>query len=50
VFSQRAASTKETKYKYWWLMARPIPAMRTALPGLPRYIATCAVAKHRLFV
>ena len=50
VLSQRAASTKETKYKHWWLMARPIPAMRVALAGLPRFIATCAVAKHRLFV
>ncbi len=50
VGAQRAASTKETKYKRWWLMARPIPAMRAALAGLPRYIATPTVAKYRLFV
>lgn len=50
VGTQRAASTKETKYKRWWLMARPIPAMRAALTGLPRYIATPTVAKYRLFV
>ncbi|QLQ26621.1 MAG: class I SAM-dependent DNA methyltransferase [Dechloromonas sp.] len=50
VATQRAASTKETKYKQWWLMARPIPAMRVALAGLSRYIATPTVAKHRLFV
>jgi len=50
VATQRAASTRETTYKHWWLMARPIPAMRAALVGLPRYIATPTVAKHRLFV
>lgn len=50
VLGQRTASTKETKYKRWWLMARPIPAMRVALAGLPRFIATPVVAKHRLFV
>jgi type II restriction/modification system DNA methylase subunit YeeA len=50
VLSQRTASTKETKYKRYWLLARPIPAMRTALAGLSRFIATPVVAKHRLFV
>jgi hypothetical protein len=49
VRQQRNASTKETKYKRWWLMARPIPAMRSALNGLQRYIATPTVAKFRLF-
>ncbi len=33
----------------WWLMARPIPAMRRALAGLRRFVATPVVAKHRLF-
>ncbi|WP_449447586.1 class I SAM-dependent DNA methyltransferase [Thermomonas brevis] len=50
VHSKREASTKETKYKRFWQMARPIPAMRAALAGLPRYIATPVLAKHRLFV
>lgn len=49
VRTQRNASSKETRYKRWWLMARPIPAMRAALAGLARYIATPSVAKHRLF-
>ena len=33
----------------WWLFERPIPNMRRALEGLPRYIATPVVGKHRLF-
>lgn len=49
VAGQRNASTKETKYKNWWLMARPIPAMRKALQGLTRCVVTPVVAKHRLF-
>ena len=36
--------------QHWWRHARPYPAMRRALDGLPRYIATPRVAKHRLFV
>jgi type II restriction/modification system DNA methylase subunit YeeA len=34
----------------WWLHQRPRPEMRNALHGLPRYIATARLAKHRLFV
>ena len=33
----------------WWLHHRPRPNMWRALDGLPRYIATPTVAKHRLF-
>jgi hypothetical protein len=36
--------------KNWWRHARPRVDMRNALIGLPRYIATPAVAKHRTFV
>ena len=36
--------------RQWWLHHRPRPEMRRALDGLPRYIATPRVAKHRLFV
>lgn len=49
VSAQRDASTKETKYKRFWQMARPIPAMREALRGRGRYIVTPVVAKYRLF-
>lgn len=34
----------------WWLHGGPRPALRKALPGLSRCIATPAVSKHRLFV
>ena len=36
--------------KQWWLHHRPRPKMWAALGGLPRFIATPTVAKHRLFV
>jgi type II restriction/modification system DNA methylase subunit YeeA len=44
----------EPKYgatrKTWWLHERSRPDMRRALDGLPRYLATPRVAKHRLFI
>ena len=43
---QRAAGRRHQ----WWLHHRPRPHMWRALNGLPRYIATPRVAKHRLFV
>ncbi len=36
--------------KQWWLHHRPRPKMWAELGGLPRFIATPTVAKHRLFV
>nr|MDP9473895.1 class I SAM-dependent DNA methyltransferase [Chloroflexota bacterium] len=33
----------------WWLHERPRVEMRTALAGLPRFLGTARVAKHRLF-
>jgi type II restriction/modification system DNA methylase subunit YeeA len=34
----------------WWQYAEPRPGMRKALEGLPRFIATPSVAKHRVFI
>ena len=34
----------------WWLHHRPRPRMWAAIDGMPHFIATPAVAKHRLFV
>jgi type II restriction/modification system DNA methylase subunit YeeA len=34
----------------WWIHQRPRPAMRAALVGLPRFIVTTTISKHRLFV
>jgi hypothetical protein len=33
----------------WWLLQRARPEMKAAIGGLPRFIATARVAKHRLF-
>lgn len=33
----------------WWVFAEPRANLRPALAGLPRYIATCRTAKHRIF-
>ena len=42
--------TRRDKYRnVWWQFAEPIPGMRLALAPLVRYIATPAVAKHRIF-
>ena len=34
---------------YWWRFGEARPGLRKAVDGLPRYIATARVAKHRLF-
>ncbi|MBP5990495.1 MAG: class I SAM-dependent DNA methyltransferase [Piscinibacter sp.] len=47
---EREKTRAERERRNWWLMARPIPAMRRALVNLPRFAATPVVAKHRLFV
>ena len=36
--------------EHWWLYGAPAPAMRRAMAGLERYIATPRVSKHRIFV
>ncbi len=43
---------KREKYlsENWWLHKRRSPAMRQAIAGLPRFIATPQVSKWRLFV
>ena len=43
---KREARTNEM----WWLFQWARPVMRKALAGLPRYIATPEVSKHRVFV
>jgi len=39
-----------TTISEWWLHERPRVDMREALNGLPRYLCTPCVTKHRLFV
>ena len=40
---------ERSRRENWWLFARPNTELRGALSGLPRYIATGQVAKHRFF-
>lgn len=35
--------------KYWWRHVEPRPGMLAALAPVPRFLATAAVSKHRLF-
>lgn len=45
-----ARERSRTTRSEWWLHERPRVDMREALAGLPRFIGTARVAKHRLFV
>ena len=47
---ERARNNREAYRRFWWRFGEPRPGMRKALDGLPRYIATVAHSKHRLFV
>ncbi len=46
----RDANNRKLYREKWWLHAEPRPGLRAAIAGLPRYIGTARVAKHRLFV
>ncbi len=47
---ERDHNNREAYRKCWWRHGEPRIAMRAALTGLTRYIATPHVAKHRIFV
>lgn len=49
VYPVRQENNRESYKKKWWLFGEPRPAMRKALEGKQRYIATPATAKHRIF-
>jgi type II restriction/modification system DNA methylase subunit YeeA len=46
----RQKNNREAYRLKWWLYAEPRPAMRSAFAQLDRYVGTCMVAKHRVFV
>ena len=50
VLPVRAGGRRDDYQGQWWRYARPRPEMRDALNGKLRFIATPAVAKHRIFV
>jgi hypothetical protein len=45
----RVSNRRESYATSWWLYAESRPAMRNSFKGLRRFLATCMVAKHRLF-
>lgn len=47
---ERIMNNRAQYRKYWWRHGEPRIALRASLLGLPRYIATCEVSKHRIFV
>ena len=46
---ERLANRDKDLREKWWLHRRSNADMRSALSALPRYIATCRTAKHRVF-
>ena len=47
---EKAMIRSEAERRRWWLHARTAPDMRNALVGVPRFMATSIVAKHRVWV
>src|SRR5690606_32173112 len=50
VYPERRMNNRAAYREKWWIYAEARVGMRDALHGLPRYIATPRVAKHRVFV
>lgn len=46
---EREANNREQYRVFWWRHVEPRQGMWARLRGLQRYIATCRVAKHRIF-
>lgn len=46
---ERDQNNRATYRDNWWLFGEPRKDLRSALVGLPRYIATVETAKHRAF-
>jgi hypothetical protein len=46
---ERDQNNEEYRRKNWWLFGRNNMMLRSAVRGLPRYIATAETAKHRIF-
>ena len=49
VLPERKKNKREAYAKFWWRHVEARPAMLAALASLPRFLATVAVSKHRLF-
>ncbi|MBI1914903.1 MAG: class I SAM-dependent DNA methyltransferase [Planctomycetes bacterium] len=47
---ERQKNARKSRAKRWWLLGETLPAFRSAVANLTRYIGTARVAKHRIFV
>ncbi len=47
---ERDKNNRESYRRLWWQHVEARPAMRAALAPLSRFLSTCRVSKHRLFV
>jgi type II restriction/modification system DNA methylase subunit YeeA len=45
----RATNKRRVYVERWWIHAEARPEMRASMTGLPRFIATPRVSKHRIF-
>ena len=50
VYPVRSINRRAAYAQKWWQYAEARPGMRAAIKGLPRFIATPEVSKHRIFV
>jgi hypothetical protein len=50
VMPERQRNSSENLRRQWWLFRRAGTDMRAGISGLPRYLATPATAKHRVFL
>jgi hypothetical protein len=46
----REAGRREGRKRYWWRHGETVPALRRAMSGIRRFIATSRVSKHRFFM
>lgn len=49
VLPARKTNKRQKCREFWWRFERPRPAMREAIAGLTRCLATSGISKHRLF-
>ena len=47
---ERIINRRASRARNWWRHGDAQPAMRSAIAGLPRYVVTPEVSKHRVFV
>jgi len=47
---ERIHNRRKSLAQWWWIHGEPRPGLRKAIVGLPRFIITPEVSKHRIFI